>query len=91
MLAWRRYEIDGGAHMHDAIGGGSKEGDAKIEPGGQHYSALIHNAGRSLPDGHLEHICAHRWQVFQYICHHASQEARNCRDKLPIKLLKRAS
>ena len=46
--------------MHDAIGGGSEEGNAKVEPGGQHHAALIHNAGWSLPDGHLKHICTQR-------------------------------
>ncbi len=49
-----------GSHLHDAIGGGSQEGDAKVEPGGEHNAALIHNASRCLPDGHPEHICTHQ-------------------------------
>ncbi len=43
--------------MHDAIGRGSQEGDAEVEPGGEHKASLVHDASWRLPDGHLEHIC----------------------------------
>ena len=43
--------------MHDAVGRGAHEGDAKVEPRGQDIAALVHDASWRLPDRHLQHIC----------------------------------
>ena len=47
------------AYMHQPIGGGRNERNAKVQPGLKNHSALIHNASRRLPDCHPQHICGH--------------------------------
>ena len=63
--------------MHDAVGRGTHEGDAKVEPGGEHKAALVHDAGRCLPDRHLQHICACTLSSISTCAQIAGQSIRN--------------
>ena len=83
-------EEDPGTHMHDAVGWGPHEGDAKIEPGGKDKAALIHNASwRSARSSSSAHLRALHQSVTTSLIKAGTRTVQHCKYIMPCT--KRAS